>query len=750
MANSTNNDIATSRVTLPDIACTSCASVIENYFNKLKNITVNINFGTKKALFTYNRKVWNEKLIQKAMHSLGYEVFIFDTDKQNLDTNHEHSSEEHQVHMEDLHSRGHLHNIKLRDLIEIIVGWIVLIPLLLIEIPNISLFDVFKNPYVQLGLTIPIQFYFGRKFYSGIYRELVKQKFPGMHTLIALSTNFAFIFSIYLMVINDTFHLFFEVSASIVMIVLLGDLISNIMQKKATNGLESLMSLQPKSILRYNANTKKEEFVNLEDVQLNDILIVRKGESIPTDGLLLSKSGLINESMLTGESQVINKTQNQNVIGGTINTGESIHIKTTKIGKDTVLASIIKAIEDVQAQKPQLQKIADKIAAWFTPTIIIIALLVFIIRFWAEKDSLQQSLIIAISTLIIACPCALGIATPLAVAVGINKAAKLEIIYNKASAFEKITKIDTICFDKTGTLTTGNLMITEVYGQSKNINKALALEKYSTHPLALAFSLYVKTNNVTDSPSVENIKEEIGYGLKGKCGNENLQISSLVNLQIAKMPLSPFLINQKLDISDRQKIVLALAINKVITNIFVLSDQLQENAVTTIAKIRKQGIKVVLISGDNEQQTANIAKRVKIENYYANIKPVAKAQLVAHLQTEGQKVAFVGDGINDVVALQQADLAIVMGAGSDIAKKIGDITITSNDISAVYKAIVLTKKTKNNIWINFIWAFGYNLVIIPLAALGFIIPPLAAAAMAFSDITVIANSLIFKSRKYKY
>lgn len=213
---------------------------------------------------------------------------------------------------------------------------------------------------------------------------------------------------------------------------------------------------------------------------------------------------------------------------------------------------------------------------------------------------------------------------------------------------------------------------------------------------------------------------------------------------------SPFLINQKLDISDRQKIVLALAINKVITNIFVLSDQLQENAVTTIAKIRKQGIKVVLISGDNEQQTANIAKRVKIENYYANIKPVAKAQLVAHLQTEGQKVAFVGDGINDVVALQQADLAIVMGAGSDIAKKIGDITITSNDISAVYKAIVLTKKTKNNIWINFIWAFGYNLVIIPLAALGFIIPPLAAAAMAFSDITVIANSLIFKSRKYKY
>lgn len=750
MDNSSTNDFATSKVVLPDIACTSCASVIENYFNKLKDITVNINFGTKKALFTYNPKVWSEKQIQKAMHSLGYEVFNFDTDNQSLDTSHEHNSQEHQVHMEKLHVHGHFHNLKIRDLIEVIIGWMLLIPLLLIAIPSTSFFDMLRNPYTQLGLTIPIQFYFGRKFYFGIYRELVKQKFPGMHTLIALGTTTAFIFSIYLIAINDTAHLFFEVSASIIMIVLLGDLISAIVQKKATNGLESLMALKPKSILRYDPITKKDIFINLEDVQLNDILMVRKGENIPTDGILVSKSALVNESMLTGESQVITKTLNQNVIGGTVNIGENIQIKTSKIGKDTVLANIIKAVEDAQAQKPQLQKIADKIAAWFTPTIIIIALLVFIIRFWAVNDSLQQSLAIAISTLIIACPCALGIATPLAVAVGINKAAKMGIIYNKTSAFEKITKIDTICFDKTGTLTTGNLMITKVYGQNKHINKAIALEKYSTHPLALAFNLYAGINDITDLPNVEHIKEEIGYGLKGKCDNENLQISSLANLQVAKMPLSPFLLNQKLDVSDQQQIILALAINKVITNIFVLNDQLRDNALATITKIRKQGIKVVLISGDNEQQTADIAKRVNIENYYANIKPVGKSQLVADLQAQGQKVAFVGDGINDVVALQQSDLAIAMDTGSDIAKKNGDITITNNDISAVYKAIVLTKKTKNNIWMNFILAFGYNLVIIPLAALGFIIPPLAAAAMAFSDITVVGNSLIFKWRKYKY
>ncbi|WP_174480152.1 heavy metal translocating P-type ATPase [Spiroplasma endosymbiont of Danaus chrysippus] len=758
-----NDNFVISRAVLSDVSCTSCASVIERHFTKEDGITVSINFATKKAQFSYDPKFWNEKKIKKAMDHLGYEICKFEPEIKDLKTSHQvdmkditddhsshsHSSEQHQSHMSEQH-RNHQHNVKLRDLIELIIGWILLLPLLLIMIPNTSFFDSLRNPYIQLALALPIQFYFGRKFYIGIYRELIKQKWPGMHTLVALGTTTAFIFSIYLMIINKTEHLYFEVSASIIMIVLLGDLISAIAQKRATSGLESLMSLKPKSILKYDYNTKTETFINIEDVQLNDILIIRKGENIPTDGQLISEEAFINESMLTGESQVITKQVNQNLIGGTNNVGDSFRMKATKIGKDTVLASIIKAVEDAQSQKPKLQKLADKISGWFTPTVILIAILVFLIRYFAVGNGVQESLEIAIATLIIACPCALGIATPLAVAVGINKAAKIGIIYNKASAFEKITKIDTICFDKTGTLTTGNLVITKIYGQEKHVNKAIAMEKHSTHPLALAFSLYANTNNVGQSLTITEVKEQIGFGIKAKYQTEELQISSLENLQKAKMPFSPFLKTFDFETVTPSQKVLALAINKVVTNIFILEDELQTNALLTIEKVKKQGIEVILISGDNESQTLAIANRVGIETYFANVTPQGKSQIVADLQAKGKKVAFVGDGINDVIALEQSDLAIAMGSGSDIAKKIGDITILDNDISIVYKAIVLTKKTKNNIWINFIWAFSYNIIIIPLAAAGFIIPPLAAIAMALSDITVVGNSLIFKWRKYKY
>lgn len=765
-----SDNLVISRAGLSDVACTSCASIIERRFTKEDGITVSINFATKKAQFSYDPNRWNEKKIKKAMHKLGYDICQFETEtndqKQDEGNDsvknheatsedaivdhrsHDHNSEHHQVHISEQHH--HQHNIKLRDLIELIIGWILLLPLLLIMIPKTPFFDMLRNPYGQLALAIPIQFYFGRKFYVGIYRELVKQKWPGMHTLVALGTTTAFIFSIYLMIINKTEHLYFEVSASIIMIVLLGDFISALAQKKATNGLESLMSLKPKSILKYDYHTNTETFINIEDVQLNDILIVRKGENVPTDGQLISEKAFINEAMLTGESQVISKKVNDTVIGGTNNVADSFRMKATKIGKDTILANIIKAVEEVQSQKPKLQKLADKISGWFTPTVILIAILVFVIRFLAVGNDVQKSLEIAIATLIIACPCALGIATPLAVAVGINKAAKIGIIYNKVSAFEKITKIDTICFDKTGTLTTGNLVITKIYGQDKHINKAIAIEKYSTHPLALAFTLYAKTNDVAKPLPVTDVKEQIGFGIKAKYQNENLYISSLENLQKAKMPFSPFLKTFDFETVTASQKVLALAINQVITNIFILEDQLQANALTTIEKIKKQGIAVILISGDNEGQTLAVANRVAIETYFANVTPQGKSQLVADLQAKGKQVAFVGDGINDVIALEQSNLAVAMGSGSDIAKKIGDITIIENDISIVYKAIVLTKKTKNNIWLNFMWTFGYNIIIIPLAAAGFIIPPVAAIAMALSDITVVGNSLIFKWRKYKY
>lgn len=747
--------------TLPDIACVSCSSVIEVHFNKLTGIEVAINFASKKAFFVYDQTKWNRDKIVKEMKTIGYKIIDFlvddqtqhighDDQKHNEETQtHSHTTEEHNQHIEEYHHQGHLHNIKLRDLIEVIIGIILLIPLLLIMIPHTPALDPLRNQYAQLSLTTVILFYLGRKFYFGTYRELIKQKWPGMYTLIAFGISTAYIFSIYLMAVNKVDHLFFEVAASIVVIVLFGDLITAFVQTKATNGLESLMSLNRKSVLVVNPDTKQQVWTKIENVQLNDHLIVRKGESIPTDGVLISKSALINEALLTGEAKLVNKATNQEVIGGTINVGDNFEMQATKLGKDTILASIIGAVEHAQAQKPKLQKIADKIAGWFTPTIILVAFLVFVIRYWAFHSSLDISIETAIATLVIACPCALGIATPLAVAVGINKAAKLGIIYNQASAFEKITKIDTICFDKTGTLTTGELVVTKIYGAEDNIKIAVSLEKYSTHPIAKAFINYQSENKIPDI-TITKIKEEIGIGIQGKWEGKKIIMSSLNKLLSEKMILSQNLVSQDLETSDQSQSVIALAIDNLIVNIFILEDKLQKNAITSIQKLQKKGIQVVLISGDQEIAAASVAKKLNIKEFYSNVKPIDKANIVKKMQAEGKTVAFVGDGVNDIVALQQADLAIAMGSGSDIAKRNGDITVANNNISAIYQAVVLTKKTRNNIWINFAWAFGYNLIIIPLAAVGFIIPTLAALAMALSDLTVVGNSLVFKWRKDKF
>lgn len=662
---------------------------------------------------------------------------------------HDHMNHEHN-HPGGGHNHMNHNKAGLRELIELIIGWVLVIPLIITMIPNTPALDPIRNIWVQFSIATVIQFYFGRKFYLGLYHELVKQKWPGMYTLIAFATTVAYVFSIYLISVNRVDHLYFEVSASIIMIVLLGDYIAAVVQTKATSGLESLMSLQVKDVLVLDSKTKQENLTKIENVKLNDILIVRKGEAIPTDGILISNQALLNESLLTGESRLIDKTIGESLIGGTINVGDTFQMQATKLGKDTVLANIIKSVEETQAQKPKMQKIADKVSGWFTPIVILIALLVFLIRYFALKDNASSSVETAIATLIIACPCALGIATPLAVAVGINKAAKLGIIYNQADAFEKITKIDAIAFDKTGTLTTGELTLTKVYGNQENIKLAISLEKYSTHPIAKAFNNFQRENKIATLFQITNVKEDIGHGINAKWEKKTIIMSSLSKLLEAKFKLDKEL--KKLDLSTigKNKTIIALAINKVIVSLFILEDQIQKDAFKVIKKLQSKNITVVLISGDQEEITAEVAKSLKIKRYFANVKPVEKAEIVKQLQQEGKRVAFVGDGVNDSVALQQADLAIAMGKGSDIAKKNGDITIANNSIVAIYQAIILTKKTKKNIWLNFGWAFAYNVVVIPLAAAGFIIPPLAAVAMAFSNIAVVTNSLVFKLRKYKY
>lgn len=748
-------------IQLSDINCTSCSSVIENHFKKLKGIKVTINFVLKKAFFEYEKKYWNVSKVIKEMNKLGYKSIDWqiqeseinhhghhDGNHDNWKESHNHESANHDQHIAKDHS-NHFHKVKIRNLFEAVIALILLIPFLILMV-DYNFFWLFANGYFQLSLASVIQFYFGRKFYLGSYTELIKHKWPGMNSLIAIGSLISYFFSIFLIIQNQNHHLLFEAGCSIIVIVLIGDLISDYVQSKAINGLENLMNLQNKDVLIIENNSEK--LIKAEEIKINDVIVVRKGESIPTDGVLLSKNALINESLLTGESNLINKTIRQEVISGTVNMGESFNMKATKIGKDTILSNIIEAVQEVQSQKPKLQKIADRVASWFTPIILLITILVFLIHFFVFQQPTLFAVEIAISTLVIACPCALGIATPLAVAVGINKAAKLGIIYNKSEAFEKISKIDVICFDKTGTLTKEKFKVVNVEDPDNYLSLVLALEKYSTHPIAATFIDYGTNFKKNSDFEFQNIKEEIGVGISATFNQQKIIISNL-NYFLE----NNFLISDKLiDFTNNNEKIgfggvnIAFAIDNVVHSIFQLEHELQDEAAATIAKFQKQNIRIVLISGDNEKSTKLVADKLNINEYYAEVKPIEKAQIVAKLQNEGNKVAFVGDGTNDIVALQQSDLAIAMGKGSDIAKKNGDITIANNNINSVYQSIVLTKKTKQNIWMNFLWAFSYNLIFIPLAAVGLVFPAFAAIAMAFSDLFVVSNSLLFRLIKYKF
>lgn len=648
------------------------------------------------------------------------------------------------------------------------------------------------NPLIQLFLAIFIQFILGFHFYKYLYIEWFKNKHLGMYTLIILSSFTAFTYSIYLIFLmwknspyvnehilglfqgvsidelkeymlkdNNYHHMYFEVGVSIVTFVLLGNTISQIIQQRAVDGLENLVSLQVKKAILIKDN---EKHINIDanNIKVNDLLLVKKGEKVPTDGILISKMAYLNESLITGESQIIKKEVNDSLIGGSINDGETFIMKALKIGKDTILASIINKVTELQKQKTGLQKIADKIAGFFVPFVLILSILVFIIYAFIlplfnldfiMKDRYGIATKTAISTLVIACPCALGLATPLATTVGIVKSSQEGIIFNKVQAFEKINKIDIVAFDKTGTITDGNLSISEFYGDLKNLEIIVSLESMSSHPIANAFILYSEQFSISKVP-VSNVKEIVGFGMQGKYKEKKVTISSLNNLLDKGYILNNNLEkNVMLSKNKSDQLIIGFAINEKIMNIFVFHDQIKLNAKQTILALKKAGIEVYMISGDSEMVTERIANEVGIENYFSRVNPLKKAEIIKELQVKNKYVAYVGDGINDSVALEQANLSLAMGKGSEVAVNLSDIIIIKPDIFNIYKAIVLTKQTRKVILTNFMWAFGYNFIALPLVVLSgwfwsfvpnFEFAVVCALAMAFSDITVVLNSLYYR------
>ena len=671
--------IKKTRIGISNMHCSNCSATVEKHFNKCDGIKVNVILSENEGIFTYDDTSWDEKKIEKHLKQIGYP--------------------------KKKETQGK------KDLIILIMCIILTIPFLVhmilmmcgIHMPS------YLN-YVQLALATIIEVLAGGPFFLGMLRDF-KNKKLGMDVLVTLGTATAYIYSIYLMFAKSSHMLYFETCAMLLTIILIGKYIEKKAKKKTSSSLKSLMSLQEKNgkVLINNEIVEK----NINDININDVLIISTGENIPLDGTVLSGDAEVNEAMITGESMPVYKKVNDAVLAGTTIVSGSIHLKVNKTNENTYLALLIKKVEDIQANKPRLQRLADKIASIFVPVVISISLITFIVTFIINKD-FAISINRAIAVLMVSCPCSLGLATPLSILVGSSRAINLQIIYNNTEIFEKASHIDAICFDKTGTLSKGTFVVSEFESKVDNaLDIIYTLESISNHPIATSLVKFAKDNN---AKLIKELKptEIIGKGIQ--CDDYFIYKE-----------------NQIVKLLYKDEIIATLT----------LKDEIKEEAKDVIKQLHKQNIEVYILTGDSKDIAISVANELNIkkENVFYEIKPEDKLSIIEKLKDEGKKVAFVGDGINDALALNKADLSISMGNGSDVAKSSSDITLTNSALCSITSSIRLSKKVYINIIENFIWAFSYNIVAIPLACLGILSPLVAGICMAFSNISVVLNAL---------
>jgi len=607
------------------------------------------------------------------------------------------------------------------------------------------------NEYFQLAVATPVQFVIGFRFYRNAFHAL-KAKSANMDVLISLGTSAAYFFSIY----NAFFvphgegmmkELYFEAAAVIITLILLGKYLEAVAKGKTSEAIKKLMGLQAKTarVIRNGV----EEDVSIEDVVVGDIVVVRPGEKVPCDGKVLEGNSSVDESMLTGESLPVEKKVGDIVIGATINKFGTFKFEASKVGKDTALSQIIKMVEDAQGSKAPIQKIADRVSGIFVPAVVGIAVLTFLI-WYLVVDDFTSAMISAVSVLVIACPCALGLATPTAIMVGTGKGAENGILIKGGEHLETAYKLNSIVLDKTGTITKGEPEVTDVVilgSISKDeIMKLSAIsEKSSEHPLGVA--IYEKGKSVYGNLSDPDRFEAIpGRGIKSVIGNNEIYIGT--RKLMAQIGLDTTDIEATIaKLEDEGKTAMIMSVNNKIEAIIAVADTVKEHSKEAIEELQKMGIEVYMITGDNKRTADAIAKQVGIKNVLAEVLPENKAEEVEKLKRQGKVVGMVGDGINDAPALATADIGMAIGTGTDVAIEAADITLMRGDLRSIPTAIRLSKKTMSKIKQNLFWAFIYNIVGIPFAALGYLSPVLAGGAMAFSSVSVVTNSLSLKRFK---
>lgn len=722
------------------MGCAGCAATIDKTLNATNGIEhSSVNFATSTVAVEYQPSVLKAEDIRAVVQSVGYDLVLADEDEANdiLETAHQEK----------------YNDLKRRTTFAIILS----LPVMIVSM-------VFMNiPYanvIMLALATPVVFWLGRSFFINAWAQL-KRGTSNMDTLVALSTGIAYLFSVFNMLFPDfwlskglTPHVYFEAASMIIAFILLGKLLEEKAKGKTSEAIKKLMGLQPKTVT-VELSDGSHKVVAIKDVQIGYTVVVKPGEKVAVDGLVVSGSSYVDESMLSGEPTAVIKETGSSVYAGTVNQKGSFKFRATKVGKDTVLSRIIKLVKEAQGSKAPVQKLVDKIAAVFVPAIIIISIVSFIV--WVVFDAengFTHGLLAMVTVLVIACPCALGLATPTAIMVGIGKGAERGILIKDAESLEVAKKVDTVVLDKTGTITEGKPEVTDIVwiaDEAKYKTVFAGLEQLSEHPLSDAIVNHLGADGV----SIENFVSLTGKGIKGEYGGTTYYAGSVKMMNEFGVSVNTDVAVEHLkQLADHRKTVVCFFDSDKLIAIVGVADRIKPSSVEAIRELQTEGIEVYMLTGDNERTAESVANEAGIKHYKADVMPEDKSDFVKNLQQQGRVVAMVGDGINDSAALAQADLSIAMGKGSDIAIDVAKITIISSDLKKIVEAITLSKHTNSTIKQNLFWAFIYNVIGIPLAAgvlyplTGFLLNPMiAGAAMAMSSVSVVTNSLRLKSKK---
>jgi Cu+-exporting ATPase len=666
--------------------------------------------------------------------------------------------------------------------IQVAISIALTIPILILSLPHMlpaqfghflpmDLMDI--SSYIMLVLATPLQFWVGWRFYKGFW-DGIRARASNMDTLIAIGTSAAYLYSAAVTIAPDFFpfkSVYFETAAVIITLILIGRFLETRTKEKASDAVRKLLDLQPRTakVLHRTKGPsgqilEEETEIPIEEIKQEDVLIVRPGESIPTDGIIIEGDSTLDESAITGESIPVDKSKADEVIGATINKTGLLKIKASKVGQDTVLSQIVKLVEEARTGKAQMQRMVDQVAKYFVPAIIITAIGVGLGWYFVGNIGFTYSLLAFVSVMIIACPCALGIATPAALMMGSGKAAEYGILFKGGEYLEIASKVQTIVFDKTGTLTEGKPSVTDIYdipesgiGEKELLRLAAIAEAGSEHPLGQAIVRKAKEDNVIPNPEISEAIS--GLGLRAVY-QEHVILVGTRKLMIDNSIPIPEKVESKLkELESMGKTAVLLTIDSKLSGILALADTIKENAKTAIDALKSKGKEVIMLTGDNERTAKYIAAGLGINRIIAPVLPLQKEEVISKLKSEGKIVAMVGDGINDAPALARADLGIAIGSGTDVAKETGGIILIKGDVRDVAIALELGRKTVSKIKQNLFWAFAYNTGLIPIAGGALVpilgvgifgwLPMLAALAMAMSSVTVVGNSILLGRYKPK-